>query len=39
MQRWGGKMYKAWLESLKGRNHSEDLSVDVRIILKWFLGK
>jgi hypothetical protein len=27
------------LESLKGRDHWEDLSVDEKIILKWFLGK
>jgi hypothetical protein len=26
-----------WSESLKGRDHSEDLSVDGRIILKWIL--
>jgi hypothetical protein len=29
---------KFWLESLKGRDHSEDLGVDERIILKWILG-
>jgi hypothetical protein len=32
-----GKMrnaYKFWFESLKGRDHSEDLGVDGRIILK-----
>jgi hypothetical protein len=23
------------MESLKGKDHSEDLGVDVRIILKW----
>jgi hypothetical protein len=28
-----------WLESLKGRDHSEDLGVDGRIILKRILGK
>jgi hypothetical protein len=28
---------KFWLESLKGRDHSEDLSVDGRIILKLIL--
>jgi hypothetical protein len=27
------------LGSLEGRNYLEDLGVDVRIILKWFLGK
>jgi hypothetical protein len=30
---------KFWLEILKGRDHSEDLDVDERIILKWILGK
>jgi hypothetical protein len=30
---------KFWMESLKGRDHSEDLSVDGRIILKWVLGR
>jgi len=33
-------MYKLFLlESLKGRNHSEDLGVDGKTILEWFLGK
>jgi hypothetical protein len=27
-----------WLENLKGRDHSEDLDVDGRIILEWILG-
>jgi hypothetical protein len=31
--------YKIWLESLKGRDHSEVLGVDGRIILKWTLDK
>jgi hypothetical protein len=26
-------------ESLKGRDHSEDLDVDGEIILEWILGK
>jgi hypothetical protein len=28
-----------WLECLKGRDYSEDRGVNVRIILKWILGK
>jgi hypothetical protein len=28
-----------WLENPKGRDHSEDLGVDGRIILEWILGK
>jgi hypothetical protein len=30
---------KVWSESLKGRDHSEDLDIDRRVILKWILGK
>jgi hypothetical protein len=33
MRKWKMRT-KFWLESLKGRGHSEDLGVDVRIILK-----
>jgi hypothetical protein len=28
-----------WLNNLKGRDHSEDLGVDEKIILEWILGK
>jgi hypothetical protein len=28
-----------WLETLKGRDHLEDVDVDGRLILKWILGK
>jgi hypothetical protein len=28
-----------WLENLKGRDHSEDLGVDGKIILEWILGE
>jgi hypothetical protein len=28
-----------WSENLKGRDYSEDLDVDVRIILEWILNK
>jgi hypothetical protein len=30
---------KFWLECPKGRDHSEDLGVDERIILKWIFRK
>jgi hypothetical protein len=30
---------KFWPENLKEEDHSEDLDVDGRIILKWILGK
>jgi len=30
--------YKIWSEIRKGRNHSEDLSIDRKIILEWILG-
>jgi hypothetical protein len=30
---------KFWSEILKGRNHSEDLGADVKIILEWILEK
>jgi hypothetical protein len=28
-----------WLENLKGRDHSEDMDIDGRIILGWVLRK
>jgi hypothetical protein len=28
-----------WLESVKGRDHSEELGVDGKILLAWILGK
>jgi hypothetical protein len=28
-----------WLEIMKGRDRSEDISVNRRIILEWILGK
>jgi hypothetical protein len=30
---------KFWLKSLNGRDHSEDLGIDVREKLKWILGR
>jgi len=27
-----------WMEDLKGRDHSEDIGLDGKIILKWILG-
>jgi hypothetical protein len=34
------KIYiKHWMENLKGRDHTEDLGVDGRIILEWILEK
>jgi hypothetical protein len=30
---------KTLVEELEGRDHSEDLGVDGRIILEWILGK
>jgi hypothetical protein len=32
-------VYTFWLQSLKERAHSEDLEVDIRIILRWFSRK
>jgi len=30
---------KFWSRNLKGRNHSEDVGIDGRVILEWILGK
>jgi hypothetical protein len=30
---------KVWLENLNGRDHSEDLDIDERVILQWVLRK
>jgi hypothetical protein len=38
MERWEVRKI-FWLESLKGREHSEDLGVEGRIVIKWILGK
>jgi hypothetical protein len=36
----GRKMHKTfWLETVKGKDHSEDKAIDKRIILKWILGE
>jgi hypothetical protein len=32
------KVIKSWLENMKGGYHAEDLDVDGRVILQWFLG-
>jgi hypothetical protein len=29
--------YKFWSENLKGRNHSEDLGLDMKLILEWIV--
>jgi hypothetical protein len=34
-----GMYVKFWLDDLKGRDYTEDLCVDGRIILEWMLGK
>jgi hypothetical protein len=28
-----------WLENLNGRDHSEELGVEVKTVLEWMLGK
>jgi hypothetical protein len=37
---WGRRemLTKFWVESLRGRGHSEGLGEDRRIVLKWILG-
>jgi hypothetical protein len=46
--RWAGHVtrmeemrnkYKCWPESLKGRDHLEELGLDGKIILEWILLK
>jgi hypothetical protein len=37
--RWEGHEKKFGMKNLKGRDHSEDLGIYVRIILEWILGK
>jgi hypothetical protein len=32
-----GRAGDVWLENLKGRDHSEDLGVDGKIMLEWIL--
>jgi hypothetical protein len=31
--------YNVWLGNLNGRDHSDDIETDGRIILEWILGK
>jgi hypothetical protein len=35
----GDMRHTFWLENLKGRDHSEDLGIDRKIILEWILKK
>jgi hypothetical protein len=30
---------KFWFEALKGKDHSDDISIEERLILEWILGK
>jgi hypothetical protein len=48
MMRWVGHVacmgkmryvYKIWVRDVKGRDHSEDVDVNGRIILEWTTGK